>query len=171
MFDEALGAFNHYYHFMIWIWIWKRKKKVKVQKIQFFFGGADFFRVSCLQAALPKKKKRRSGLIISYAEPFYLWISNAEKAKYLPEMIQKIKPFEKITLADIRPYDVIFDYDESLKEHHQEITTAFILDSNVKAVFTNEKSEISPDLFYPGAPLGKYHIPNYIKFSQKYSKS
>ncbi len=58
--------------------------------------------------------------------------------------------------------NVIFDFDESLKQHHQEITTAFILDANVKAVFTNEKSEISPDLFYPGAPLGKYHIPNYI---------
>ncbi len=72
------------------------------------------------------------------------------------------KPFERLTLADIKPYDVIFNYDEALKEHHQEIITAFILDTNVKAVFTNEKSEITPDLFCPGAPLGKYHIPNYI---------
>ncbi len=70
-------------------------------------------------------------------------------------MIQKIKHFERLTLADIKPYDVIFDYDEALKEHHQESITAFILDANVKAVFTNEKAEITPDLFYPGAPFGK----------------
>jgi hypothetical protein len=140
------------------------------EKVNLDILRLQYHAIRVITNALEKDKDRltylfhiwRSGLVISHAEPFHLWISNAEKAKYLPGMIQKVKPFERITLADIRPYDVIFDFDESLKLHHQEITTAFILDANVKAVFTNEKSEISPDLFYPGAPLGKYHIPNYI---------
>jgi hypothetical protein len=71
--------------------------KINLNILQMQYHG-----IRVISNALERDKDRltylfhiwRRGLIINHAEAFYLWIVNAEKAKYLPGMIQKIKPFK-----------------------------------------------------------------------------
>ena len=66
------------------------------------------------------------------------------------------------TMADINPFNSLFEFNPDHALHNKEWQTAFVLDNKLREHFEQSETYPSPDMFLPNGIFSKMHIPNYI---------